>query len=178
MDSSTEYLFGECTDSLVSNSRSLEAEGFITSFDIALRGVSRRQLLGPLMNLLGSNQQWKKAVAKVHARIDKYVDAALQRRKTMQDGGTKQTTLPSYVFVDQLVYKTQDRSFLRDQLLNVFFPARDSSAIGASCVFFVLARNPGIWKKLREEVLNIDQPITFEVLKSIKYLSWVLNESK
>ena len=132
-------------------------------------------MLGPLMNLLGSDKEWKKAVAEVHARIDKYVDAALQRRR---EGGSSQITSSSYVFADQLVYETQDRLFLRDQLLNVFFPARDSAAIGASCVFFMLARNPDAWQKLRGEVLKIDQPITFEVLKSMKYLSWVLNESK
>lgn len=130
------------------------------------------------MNLLGNDRRWKKEVAATHAQIDRYVEAALKRQQEREKGGTYASSSSSYVFVDQLVQVTQDRSFLRDQLLNVFFPARDSSAVGASCLFFILARNPDAWKKLRQEVLSVDQPITFEILKSFKYLTWVLNESK
>jgi len=141
--------------------------------------VSRRQLLGFAINFLGRDRDWEAAVADTHQRIDRYIDAALRRRQdTMENQPSDSTAPPSYAFIDQLVYETQDRQFLRDQLLNVFFPARDSSAIGASCVFFVLARNPEAWKKLRNDVVKIDQPITFELLKSMKYLTWVLNECK
>ena len=151
----------------------------IKSFDEALRGVSRRQLLGFAIKFIGRDREWEAAVADTHQRIDKYIDAALRRRTdTMETQSLESAAAPSYAFIDQLVYETQDRLFLRDQLLNVFFPARDSSAIGASCVFFVLARNPEAWKKLRKDVAEIDQPITFEVLKSMKYLTWVLNECK
>ena len=118
-------------------------------------------------------------MADTHARIDRYIDAALRKRQdTMKTQFSEPSAHTSYAFIDQLVYETQDRQFLRDQLLNVFFPARDSSAIGASCVFFVLARNPEAWEKLRKEIMHIKQPITFELLKSMKYLTWVLNECR
>lgn len=78
----------------------------------------------------------------------------------------------------ELVKDTQDRRFLRDQLLNVFLPARDSSAIGLSDLFFNLARHPEVWRKLRSEVLKINQPLTFDLLKSMKHLQCVLKESK
>lgn len=130
-----------------------------------------------MMKYFSNDRVYQSAISETHSQIDAYVDAALQRRKdALRDGKKVAPGSQSYVFVDQLVYETQDRNFLRDQLLNVFFPARDSSAIGASCVFFILARNPEVWKKLRKEVLALKQPITFEVLKSIDYLTWVLNE--
>ena len=79
-------------------------------------------------------------------------------------------------FVDQLASETRDRRFLRDQILNAFFPARDSAAIGASCLFFLMARHPSVWTKLRASVSHIQGSITYETLKSCKYLSWVLYE--
>ena len=177
IDSSTEYLFGQSTDSLAFADSSPEAEGFIKSFDTALRGVGRRQLLGFAINFLGRDKEWDDAVADTHERIDTYVEAALRRRERSLENKPAESAPPqSYVFVDQLVYETQDRDFLRDQLLNVFFPARDSSAIGASCIFFILARNPEAWEKLRNEIANIREPVTFELLKSMKYLKWTLNE--
>ena len=177
IDSSTEYLFGQSTDSLASAESSPEAEGFIKSFDTALRGVGRRQLLGFAINFLGRDKEWDNAVADTHSRIDTYIEAALRRRESsLQNKTAESAVMSSYVFVDQLVYETQDRNFLRDQLLNVFFPARDTSAIGAGCVFFILARNPEAWKNLRNDVANIKGPVTFELLKSMKYLQWTLNE--
>ena len=177
IDSSTEYLFGQSSNSLASDFPSLETEGLIKSFDTALRGVSRRQLLGFATKFLIRDRLWEASIVETHARVDGYIDAALRRRETTLGSFTKDP-IPSqsYVFIDQLVYETQDRAFLRDQLLNVFFPARDSSAIGASCVFFLLARNPEVWEKLRKDVAKIDQPVTFELLKSKKYLTHVINE--
>ena len=129
------------------------------------------------MDLFGRDREWEDAIANTHNRINKYIDDALARREqAMQAMSSEPAASYSYIFIDQLVYETQDRQFLRDQLLNVFFPARDSSAIGASCIFFVLARHPETWEKLRRDVKGISQPITFELLKSLKYLTWTLNE--
>lgn len=77
-----------------------------------------------------------------------------------------------YIFIDQLVYETEDPGFIRDQLLNVFFPARDASSAGASFIFFILARHPDVWKKLRNETLNSKEP-----LKN-RYLLQVIDECK
>lgn len=62
--------------------------------------------------------------------------------------------------------------------MNVFFPARDSTAIGVSNVFFQLARHPRVWDKLRKEVVDIAPgALTIELLNSMKYLRNVINES-
>jgi len=59
----------------------------------------------------------------------------------------------------------------------VYFPARDTAYVGISDVFFQLARHPEVWQRLRAEVLTISQPLSFEYLKSLKYVQSVISES-
>lgn len=80
------------------------------------------------------------------------------------------------VLLGDLVEAGVERSYIRDQVLGVFFPARDTTAIAVGNNFFHPARDPRVWTKLRAEVLAIDQPLTFEYLKSLKYLRYVINE--
>lgn len=56
-------------------------------------------------------------------------------------------------------------------------PGRDSTGYALSNVIHVLARRPEIYQKLREEVSSVDsEQLTFELLKSMKYTQWVINE--
>ena len=81
--------------------------------------------------------------------------------------------------LEEMVNETQDRTELRHQIMNVFFPARDSTAIAVSNVFFQLARHPNVWHRLREEIsATVSGPLDFEMLSSMKYLRYVLNESE
>jgi hypothetical protein len=43
-----------------------------------------------------------------------------------------------------------------------------------------MARHPEVYRKVREEVLAVgeDTPLTYETLRTMKYLDAVLNESK
>ena len=46
-------------------------------------------------------------------------------------------------------------------------------------IFFSLARYPEVWAKLRREVLEKgNEEVDFELLKSLKYTNWVINECK
>lgn len=46
------------------------------------------------------------------------------------------------------------------QIINVFFPARDSTGIALSNAFCNLARNPEVWTELREKALAMGgQPL-------------------
>lgn len=50
------------------------------------------------------------------------------------------------------------------------FPARDAASAGWSFIFFYLARFPGVWERLRREVLGVENPLSKSVLRDIKYL--------
>ena len=146
------------------------------SFDDALSGIHSRWLLGKFRFLLGRQRAYRQSCKEVHEVVDKYIDKALQKSKSnepkhsLDDGGR------TCVLLDDLVATGIERSEIRDQVLGVLFPARDSTAIGASNVFFYLARHHDVWTKLRAEVLAIDKPLAFEYLKSLKYLRFVINE--
>jgi len=63
-------------------------------------------------------------------------------------------------------------------LLNLLLAGRDTTAGLLSNTFFVLARRPDVWAKLRSEIgqLNGERP-DYETLRNMKYLKFVLNES-
>ena len=176
LNTSLEYIFGETGFSDLDDS-SLEGDKFVAEYDNAIDNLLRAKRIGinRALNVSGS----KKFVEKLRFYIDKQIAAALKKMEAAknagyQDPGSKE----SYVFVDQLVYKTQDRDFVRDQLLNIFFQARDAPSAGASFIFFILARHPDVWNKLRSEVSSYEQPLTNRNLNSMRYLNNVINECK
>ena len=135
LDNSVEFLFRESTDLLIPGSHGLDAERLIMLFDTALRGSNNRVIFGQSLDLFGRDKRYEATCTKLHARIHMYVDAVLKRRETSLAGNKAMRGEKAFVFIDELVHETQDRVILRDQLLNVFLPARDSAYIGASCVF-------------------------------------------
>ena len=136
------------------------------------------------------HREWKAACVEVHTSVDGYIECALSEHIRSQ----KRSRIPQSIdavedaaaveeerpisFLHELVKETQDRQFIRDQIISVFFPARDATAIAISDCFFLLARHPQVWTRLRVEVLGHHELTTFESLKSMKYLQAVLNESK
>jgi cytochrome P450 len=83
------------------------------------------------------------------------------------------------VLLRELVKQTDDKEYIRSELANIFFPARDTAAMLTTNVIFMVARRPEVWDKLRAEVLAIgDAELTFELLKTLKYTHAVMNESK
>lgn len=183
LDLSTQFLFGESAQSLLPSSARLDVEKFNKSFDRALLGMTKRQALGKRLVFSGRDTEWEAAYKNIQAILDGYIIRALEQWNIADKETEDCESLPEYSeqrpfsMLHELVKDTQDQRFIRDQLLNVFIPARDSSAIGVSDLFFQLARNPRVWSKLRSEALEINQPITFELLKSMKYLQCVLRES-
>ncbi|KAF2233659.1 cytochrome P450 alkane hydroxylase [Viridothelium virens] len=182
LDTSTEFFLGESVESL-SQESSFDAQDFLSSFDKALKGVGKRQQLGRFRFLHRWDPEWKSAVSKVHAFIDRYVENALssqQQRhsksaKSRDDeyGNRKKITL-----LQEMAKETSDKIELRNQILNVFFPARDSTAIAVSNTIYLLARHPRVWEKLRAEVGKLEgTDLTFESLKSLAYLRYTVNEA-
>lgn len=146
------------------------------SFDSAMRGIHLRWLLGKFRFLLGPQWGYKKAFEDVHEVIEKYIDRAMCKHRSSVTKGPVDEVPRKCVLLGDLVEAGVERSEIRDQVLGVFFPTRDTTAIAVGSIFFYLARDPRVWTKLRAEVLAIDQPLTFEYLKSRKYLRYVINE--
>ena len=177
LDSSTEFLFGEFAESLLGKDIDSDVHRLRLGFDNAMRGIHSRWFLGKFRFLLGTQRKYWKTCLEVHSIVDKYIDRAFERKASRSSTSEKESP-QKCVLLDELVEMGADRIDIRDQCLGVFFPARDTTALGVSNVFFFLARHPDVWRKLRAEVLSIDQPLTFEYLKSLKCLRYVINESR
>lgn len=146
------------------------------AFDRSLLGLALLLILGPFRWPLYLDPYWKKAYVKVHAFVDKRVQRALQKdrsRKTDEDHRGK------YVLLEEMANITQDPYDLRMQIINAFFPARDTAAIEFGDIIFELVRHPEEWSKLRKEVKEIDpdQALTFEFVRSLKITKAIIDET-
>lgn len=159
-----------------------DSDEFLRSFDTAMRGLAARMMLGKLKFVRGFDTEYKAAVKKVHVYLDKHVSRVLQETKDTMLGKQVDNNHPpkQYILLNEMVKETRDPMDLRYQLLHVFIPAHDATGIAVSDMFFHLARDQGRWEKLRTEILSqvASGPLTFELLKSMKYLRYVFNESK
>lgn len=91
-----------------------------------------------------------------------------------------------YVFLEALTQETQDPLELRSQILNILLAGRDTTASTLGWTFHQLARNPGLYQKLRNIILDEfgtysecipSRDISFHKLKSCAYLQHTLNEA-
>jgi cytochrome P450 len=142
---------------------------FINAFTAAQRGV----VTAPSAR----DDEWKRCCAYVNSYIDDRVAEALRRVSS------DERTLPdekSYIrIVDEMAKVIKDKKALRYQVLSIFSPAHDTVAVTVGNLFFCLARHPEVWSKLREELApTADQPLSYPLLSSYKYLNWTIRESK
>lgn len=156
-----------------------EQARFVAAFDYAT-GQSRRRLqFGPFL-FLYFNRDFNKACKTVHSFVDSIIAKALADREKgdlkVSDGSKGKS---QHNFLEGLVNSMTDPQRLRSELLNILLAGRDTTAALLSHVFYTLARRTDVWAKLEAEVeeLNGRAP-TYERLKNMTYLRYILNESK
>lgn len=176
IDSATEFLFGESINSLDTNS---QQSAFAENFNKSQDGLAIRTRIGPLM-AFHRDSAFTKATIDARHFVDQFVQKAIDYRSASDSNKTSAKDLDEhrYVFLYELSKQTTDRTVLTDQLLNILLAGRDTTASLLSITFFILARHPDIWTKLREDVLRFEgEKPSFEDLKSMTYLTWVMNET-
>lgn len=174
MDSATEFLFGESTESLTKTS----SDGFADCFARGQDYIGNGARWGPLAKLFPANKQFPHDQKFVHDFVDYYVAKGLAKRSQLLQEKSNQDKPGRYVFLDELVRQTDNAITIRSELLNILLAGRDTTASLLTNVWFILSKRPDIWQKLQAEVadLNGETP-TFEGLKNMKYLKAILNES-
>ena len=154
---------------------------FIKSFDHAMIGFGKLVRFGRL-KFRNFDKKWHGAIRIVYNQFDKDIDKAIkhqrqEKRAQYDDLSSDGKTPDQYILPDEMAKQIQNKEHLRSQILAVFMPDRDSIGRALSNVIHVLAQRPEIYQKLREEVLSFqDEPLTFEVLKSMQYTQWVIIE--
>ena len=184
---------------------------FAGAFDRGQAWLSRRSRFMNLYWLVDGLQERRDTKA-VHDFVDHFVQLALKHQASVSGGGGAKASSsdPSlekgpasqpytprrnssgkekYVFLEILAAQTQDPLELRSQLLNILLAGRDTTASLLGWTFWLLARHPAVFNKLRAAVIETFGPynssssssstssITYTSLKSCTYLQHVLNES-
>lgn len=176
MDSATEFLFGESTESLTKQGSEGFAESFAGSFARSQEHILLSSRWGKFATLFPHNKQWLRDQKFVHDFVDYYVDKGLARRSQLLADAEKPGR--RYVFLEELVRQTTDRLQIRSESLNVLLAGRDTTASLLTNVWYILSKRPDIWTKLQVEVASLEgQQPTFEQLKEMKYLRAILSES-
>ncbi|GES57117.1 cytochrome P450 [Aspergillus terreus] len=189
LDAATEFLFGESVESQVLPSNAIVStlEGrndFERAFEESSVGVGGRMRLGAFYWLL-NHPSFRKACHLCRTYVGWFVDKALSLEKATphRESCSQQPGL----FLQQLAQCTQDPTVIRDQLLQLLFAGRDTTATLLSFALLCLAREPAAWEKLRREIRGQLGPtahggdrmdsMSFESLKSCSYLQHVLAET-
>ena len=174
IDSATEFLFGESTESLTKGS----SDGFAESFTRSQDYIANHSRWGWWANFFPANKQWKYDQKFVHDFVDYYVDKGLAKRSQLLAEKSNAEKPGRYVFIDELVRQSTDRYRIRSELLNILLAGRDTTASLLSNVWFMLSKRPDIWAKLQEDVATLHGELPdWEELKNLKYLKALLNES-
>ncbi|KAK8257876.1 cytochrome P450 [Phyllosticta capitalensis] len=194
IDSATAFLFGKSADTLKEKLYSTDPAStrqgakFAAAFAAAQEECLNFVQLGPLAALMKCKARvsdGELAVDVVHSYVDQFVDEAVRYRQTLDeqqqhgiDAAEKSPKEGKYVFLHELAKQTTDKRRIRDELLNVLLAGRDTTASLLGNLFFVLARRPDIWAKLKQEIALLDgRRPTYEELRGFRYLKWCLNES-
>ncbi|KAG4431571.1 alanine transaminase alt2 [Cadophora sp. M221] len=184
LDSATELFLGQSSHSLEAwqdVGGTNHSTGFQEAFEKLLALLSIRMRLQGLYWLYG-NRELKECMAVIHSFVD---DAILSADNAKLDGIA---ISKKHDFLHMLRSTCADRAEVREQVLGLLAAGRDTTASLMSWVFYCLARDERVWKKLRAEVIETFglyssdtettlQNITFQKLKSCRYLQHVLNET-
>lgn len=170
MDIATGFLMNHSTRMLDPSKQHEREERFIDDYMICSEKVSQRMQMGPLQ-IFAFSAKASRARKRVFKYVDDYVEECLQEKG--QDNESKR-----YNVLQELTKATGSRETLRDQMLHILLASRDTTASLLSNLFFLLAKNPAVYAKLRDDVLNVagTECPTAEQLKEMRYLKWCVQE--
>ncbi|GLA82821.1 hypothetical protein AtubIFM56815_007011 [Aspergillus tubingensis] len=174
IDSATAFLFGQSVASLKMDQSEL---GFAQAFNYSQEAITLRFVLGPLGRIF-PHKKADKCYRLCRDFAARFVDEAVQAAQSEGADGTSETKHERYIFSHELARRTSDKRRILDELMNVLLAGRDTTAGLLSNMFFMLAKHPEVWDKLRQEVATLEGRLpSYEELRNLKYLRCCMNES-
>lgn len=184
LDIATDFLFGRSTNTLSKQPEreaapglnGVEVKKFIEAWDGVQEAFQPKESTFGFLSLFFFDWFQGPKVRTINEFVDGIVEQANKDRPEAQQNSSDRSH--KYVFLQELLERTQDRKQIRAELLSSLLAGRDTTASLLSNVWFELSRRPAIWSKLQDEVsiMSSGRP-TFEEIKSMKYLQAILNES-
>ncbi|KAL2059965.1 hypothetical protein VTL71DRAFT_10120, partial [Oculimacula yallundae] len=172
LDASGDFSLGRHIGSL----QNPKSEAF-DAFERIRRTQSLIERSGPF-NVFLPRRQFRRDLAAIDAFMEPTIREAIALSQDELKERDKKDE--SYTFVQECAALSQNRNFLRDELMTVLIAGRDTTAVTLSFCLFELARNPDVVARLRQEIedtLGLNRKPTYEDLKSMKFLSSILNET-
>lgn len=175
LDSSTDFLFGRSIGSLAPGQSEKDAM-FARNLEIAQGDAVNRARTGPAYHILPHGDATE-AIRLLRDAVDEFVDEAVEyTEKAIPDSpGQKKKR---YIFSHEIAQQTKDRTRIKNECLSVLFAGRDTTASLLSDLWFLLARDPGVWEKLQAEIDELQGELpTYERLRDMKYLKHCVSET-
>lgn len=171
LDASTHFLFGQSAGSLIN-----EQTEFALAFDLVQHKQALAGRAGPLRHFINMNDFYQ-GLKTMDRFIEPWITEALSLNKDELEGKLRKKD----TFLHALARNTRDRKIIRDQLISLLLAGRDTTSATLSWLVLELARNPPVLEKLRAEIaqvvgLNGERP-TYDNIKNMKYLTWMINET-
>jgi cytochrome P450 len=172
LDSATEFLFGRSAATLKGD---LLGSQFADSFHYAQKAILLRGTLGPLKALYRdryANECYRTCRSFAKQFVDDAILAANKKDVEVESG-------PKRVFSHELAARTTDPDVILDEVMNVLVAGRDTTASLLGNMFFMLARCPDAWKRLREEVAFLNGRVpSYQELRQLRFVRCCINECK
>ncbi|KAK8011101.1 Cytochrome P450 monooxygenase alt2 [Apiospora arundinis] len=179
LDSATEVFLGQSAHSLEARLRGEKKEDLNWALEQMVPLLRMRLTLRGFYWMYG-NKELRRIAEVMH----KFTNDAMDKADATGRSGENRA---KYDFLDTLRARCADRDEVREQVLGLLAAGTDTTAALTGWVFYSLIRNPRVFAKLREVVLqhfgtsasenNSEDSVTFEKLKNCTYLQHVLNET-
>lgn len=170
MDTTTDFLFGCSTASLLPNADP-ENRDFSNAFTHALGRTLHRGNWGFLMDWI-PDRQFYKSCNTLKQFTENLVRQALASQNLSSEKSSKR-----YIWLHEVAKTNPNPTELRDHALNILVAGRDTTAALLSFTFFLLSRHKDVWSKLCTEIDSLDgEKPSFTQLKRLKFLHCIINE--
>ncbi|KAI0444017.1 cytochrome P450 52E2 [Xylaria telfairii] len=167
-DTISDFMFGQSTDLL--GDAPQDSHTFGSYFDQAMLKIAWRARMGWL-TMLRRDPELDTYVKFLRDFVTKFVTDLRPREGEKEGEGSK------YVFLDQLLKSGESDEVICDHLLSIFTAGRDTTTSVLSYLFFELSRRPDIAAAIRAETAELPADPTWEQLRGMRYLNWVLREA-
>lgn len=175
IDSATEFLFGQSIGSLKQTTAEQE---FGPSFHYAQQAVLKRLMLGPL-SFFYRDRKAQRCNRICRDFAMRFVEKSFVAVETGKEKPVDQYGNEKRVISDELALRTSDKHRVLDETMNLLLAGRDTTASLLSNLFFMLAKNHLLWRKIRREVACLEgRPPTYLELRSFKFIQHCISECK
>ncbi|KAK3365841.1 cytochrome P450 [Lasiosphaeria ovina] len=172
-DNTMGLLLDENVCSLLSRPGSRLAQ-VVEAFERVGGFVNKRAALGPLLRIYRDTEFEAKCKV-LHDFVDEIVRKAYNDRGSRQFGSEEKAR----GFLASILDDTDDLVKIRFEILGLLLAGRDTAADLMGNLFFVLARRPDVWDKLKKEVDDVLQgrKPTYDSLRELTYHRYVIEEA-